>query len=73
MNSHMLQFLYVDCLCSAEALPWSDPILFSFASLYWISTVAMLTISVVHGYCRLIVPKFNPKTIWELFDVFQVS
>lgn len=44
-----------------------------FASLYWISAVLAITLSVLYGKARVIVPKFDAELAWKLFDKYRVS
>lgn len=48
-------------------------VLLTFASLYWISTVLVLTTSLLKGFTRLIVPEFNAKTVWNYIEKYQVQ
>ncbi|CAH1973805.1 unnamed protein product [Acanthoscelides obtectus] len=48
-------------------------VMLSYATLYWISTVIILTTMTYIGGARVICSKFNPKQTWLLIEKYQIT
>lgn len=40
----------------------------TFASFHWISTINILVSSLLYGYSRVVVPRFDPSQFWKLLE-----
>ncbi|VEN41288.1 unnamed protein product [Callosobruchus maculatus] len=70
MISH--QALFLQCHALAETDNFGSVVL-SYATLYWVSTVVILTIMTFIGGARVICSKFDPRQTWSLLEKYQLS
>nr|CAH7742818.1 unnamed protein product [Callosobruchus chinensis] len=64
--------LLMQCHTLAETHNFGSIIL-SYATLYWISTVLILTVMTYTGGARVICSKFDPNHTWFLLEKYQIT
>ncbi|KAF2893286.1 hypothetical protein ILUMI_12887 [Ignelater luminosus] len=52
---------------------YNTNVFLAFSSLYWISSILILTSSILTGGCRVIAPKYDPSTVWNLLEKYKVT
>nr|CAI5853440.1 unnamed protein product [Callosobruchus analis] len=64
--------LLMQCYNIAETRNFGGIIL-SYATLYWISTVLILTVMTYTGGARVVCSKFDPRQTWFLLEKYQIT
>ncbi|VEN42268.1 unnamed protein product, partial [Callosobruchus maculatus] len=64
--------LLMQCHTLAETRNFGSVIL-SYATLYWVSTVLILTVMTYTGGARVICSKFDPRQTWSLLEKYQLQ
>ncbi|KAF2885845.1 hypothetical protein ILUMI_20328 [Ignelater luminosus] len=45
----------------------------NYSSPYWISSIALLSVTILTSGCRLVLPRFETESFWHLIDKYKVS